>query len=236
MKYLVTIFIFTFSCLSSLASDGSTLLAAYFKVSSKKLNKDTLTFNIDHISYNLKSNIAKEKYSGFYKRAGENFYSYMVGVTTIQNANCTVVLDTSDRTLYVKDPEKLFFDQKSVIKQTDFKDFIVSQSSEKDGACSFMLIPKDKKMKIKLLFSFNRDSIMTKYRFENLEDKISETNATAGMAIEIRLYNFNMHPNLRDVLFFSTDTYFYERDKKIFPTQKYKKYEISDLRIKKYMK
>jgi hypothetical protein len=77
---------------------------------------------------------------------------------------------------------------------------------------------------------------MTKYRYENLEDKISENNATANMAIEIKLYNFDMHPNLRNEMYFSTQAYFYEKDKKILPSPKYKKYEISDLRIKKYMK
>lgn len=236
MKYLIIIFLFSLNYFAAHAGDNGTLLAKYFMASSNKLNKDTIAFNIDHISYNLKNNTTKEKYNGFYKRAGKNFYSHIVGITTIQNPTSAIVLDSNHRTLYVKDPEKIFFDPKSAIKQTDFQNFTVSQNLDKDGGSSFILVPKEKKIKIRFLFSFNKDSIMTKYRFENLEDKISETNATANMAIEVNLYNFNMHPNLRNELYFSTQSYFYERENKIFPTQKYKKYEISDLRVKKYIK
>ncbi len=45
-----------------------------------------------------------EKNTGYIKRAGQKFHNYLLGIHTIQNGTCRLVIDTAKKVLVVADP------------------------------------------------------------------------------------------------------------------------------------
>ncbi len=217
-------------CLSFKPNDDMQFLKKYIDHSAKKMSKDTLYFKVTHLFYENGKTQPKESISGFFVRAGLNYYSYAAGILSIQNKNLLIMVDSSEKSIFVNNPQVLGLDPNFYNKPNNFNDYNVLRVPGANGNVVYNLSPKSKNNMVKLSLTFNADTILTKYRAENIFDK--KLVGSDKNALEIIFADFNFKPKISGNSYFSTDKYVYQKDKKIYPSARYKNYQITDLRIK----
>jgi hypothetical protein len=228
---LLHLILFVFAPTKSPAGDGP-LLAKYMNASSKKLGKDTISFNVNHFYYAKNQKAVKQKYSGCFKRAGFNYYSQMIGITTIQNKYQLLTLDTAEKNIYVANPQKSGLMQKQLLKDIDLNQFQVKIFTDANADKAFYILPLNDRVNIKFVMKFNKDSLITFYRMESFEKHPKSKSEKDDSALEITFSDFNMHPPISNESFFNTAKFIYQKNNKIYPSLRYRNYTITDLRTK----
>ena len=86
---------------------------------------------ISHASFeDFTSTIPHEKSTGYFKRDGSRFHSFLMGVHTIQNAGCKLVVDSIHHLIYVSDPTSTL---ENTLSSQDYSILLKTCTSFKKG-------------------------------------------------------------------------------------------------------
>lgn len=79
---------------------------------------------VTHASFeNYTDKIPHEKSTGYFKKEKNNYHSFFLGIHTIQNSRCKVVVDSAHEIIIVADPDHSFA---NTLTQTDYSSLLSS--------------------------------------------------------------------------------------------------------------
>jgi len=107
-KNLVIVFpLYLFLCSFTWEIIDKSLVTKKFEEMNSQLKAlQNYSIVVSHFSYeSFVSTVAHEKSTGYFKRANNNYHSFLMGIHTIQNQMCKLVIDSIHNTIFISDPD-----------------------------------------------------------------------------------------------------------------------------------
>lgn len=89
--------------------DKETLSKKLEEVNAQFKNMQSYSLNVTHASFeDYTTVIPYERMQGYFKKDKQRYHSFLLGIHTIQNTECKVVIDSARSTISVSDPSSAF--------------------------------------------------------------------------------------------------------------------------------
>ncbi len=203
----------------------------WFKTSSN------YSVTVTHASYeNYNTKVPFEKSTGYFKKENECYHSFLLGIHTIQNANCKIVIDTLNQSMMITNIDNSIWSSYTI---DDYKYTLKACKS-----IEVMKINNDKKYKLE----YSEGYPLEKYEFligadgtikevvwfyskkvpKNIDDENSEK-VKPRLSITFSSYKKNVAGSVKQEC--AESKYIIKKGNKMFPSDKYKNYSLSDQRL-----
>ncbi len=201
----------------------------------KKQLKDVQNYSItvSHASFeDYTTNVPHEKTAGFFRRSKNNYHSFLVGVTTIQNANCKLVVDSAHGVIAIADPDRSL---ENTLTHADYDTYLSVCT-----AIKMMTIGKESQYRLE----FSKENPLNAYEFSigdkgffskitifyNREIK-KENNSVTKPRMEITFSNWKKNISFSKDEFDETKYVFKKGDQYFLNTLYAGKYKLLDQRV-----
>jgi hypothetical protein len=200
-------------------------------------NTTDYSLTVTHASYkDYKTTVPAEKSVGYFKKdKNNNYHSFLLGIHTIQNAGCKIVVDSMQKIIMVANPDKLIWTNYTNEDYTYILNAAVS--------IKMMNYTNEKLYRVE----FSKSATISSYEFligsDNVlkqivwyygkEVKSVDDESTTGTKPRLVITFSNMKKNA--VLNYKDDfdesNYFTKNNSKMILTERYKKYKLIDSRV-----
>lgn len=192
---------------------------------------------VTHASYeNYTTKVPFEKSIGYFKKENECYHSFLLGIHTIQNANSKIVIDTSNQSMMVVNIDNSIW---ASYTMDDYKYTLKACKS-----IEVMKINDDRKYKLEYADGYP----LERYEFliatdgtlkevvwyyskkvpKNVDDENSEK-VKPRLSITFSGYKKNAVGSVKQEC--AESKYIIKKGNKMFPSDKYKNYSLSDQRL-----
>lgn len=199
-------------------------------------NNATYSVVVTHASYQTHTTaVPYEKSVGFFKKEKNNYHSFLLGIHTIQNANCKIVLDTANKAMMVANVDNSIW---AAYTLEDYKHTLKMCKEIK-----VMTIDKNKMYRLEYAegypleryeFLVSGDGSLKEivwYYSKKIPKDIDDENSEKvkpRLSITISTYKQTQNTSKSE---FDETKYFVKKGNKLFPAEKYKNFTLSDQRL-----
>lgn len=201
-------------------------------------NSTNYAVTITHASYeNYSTSTPFEKSTGYFKKEGENYHSFLLSIHTIQNANYKIVLDTANKVMMVSNVDKSIWDAYTL---DDYQYTLKTCTGIK-----MLKVNTDKRYRL----TYGEGHPLERYEFLIASDGAlkelvwyyskavpkDEGNPNSEKVKPRLTIIFSSYkkwqPNLSENEF-DEKKYFFIKGNKLFPVKKYQHFKLSDQRLR----
>jgi hypothetical protein len=196
------------------------------------------SMNVTHASFeNYTIQVPVEKASGYFKKNGNNYHSFLLGIHTIQNSQYKIVIDTAQKVIVVANPDQLAW---LTYTQEDYKVLLKNATAtrmSKTGRYTFYRVELPANNPIGAYeFLIDEKGLAREINwYYNDEVKKDENDASSAVKprMSISFSGYEENPSLNFTEMFSETPYFSKKDNKLIVAEKYTKFKLLDQRISK---
>lgn len=238
LSYICFSFTIMFQTISWETSSKEELRAAYEKAITWFTNNSNCKVDINYFSYSDYATTKPYDHStGFYKRNNENLHSSAMGITTIQNEKLSLVIDTVNQIIVIKNKSefnKTPVDSKSL---SDLLDNVKSlkKQNRNEGETAYRLDFKPNELYSAFEFIINTKGQFTRiiyyYSREMQQDEENKNSLKGKPRMEINFSGYQTNTSFNYDKEFSEKIFLNEVAGKIVLNGNYKKYEMKDYRF-----
>ncbi|CAN5526245.1 hypothetical protein BH10BAC1_BH10BAC1_13370 [soil metagenome] len=200
-------------------------------------NNTNYSVVVTHTSYQTHTTtVPYEKSVGFFKKEKNNYHSFLLGIHTIQNTNCKIILDTANNAMMVANVDNSIW---TAYTLEDYK-YTLKMCKE----IKVVTINTDKKYRLE----YSEGYPLERYEFivaadgslkeviwyyskkipKDIDDENSEK-VKPRLSITLSAYKKLQSGSNKNE--FDETKYFVKKGNKLFPSEKYKNFTLSDQRI-----
>jgi hypothetical protein len=196
------------------------------------------SLNVTHASYeNYTTGVPADKSDGYFKKDGNNYHSFLMGIHTIQNSQYKIVIDTAQKIIVVANPDQLTW---LAYTQDDYQVVLKSATAtrmRKTGRYTFYRVelPEQNPMGA-YEFLIDENGLAREISwYYNQEMRTDENNAasTVKPRMSISFSGYQENPSFNFTETFSEAPYFFKKNDQLQVTENYIKFKLLDQRIRK---
>ena len=196
------------------------------------------SLTVTHASFeNYTTEIPYEKSTGYFKKQGENYHSFLLNIHTIQNKEYKIVIDSVDKLMLVANPDH---QQWQTYTQEDYSVLLKTCTALRksiNGRYTFykMELPDNSPIGAYefLIDEQHRGREIRWYYNKEVKKDESDPSSAVKPRMNISFSAYKEEENFDYTQTFSESAYFEKKGDKLIPTEKYSKYKLLDQRIKK---
>ena len=245
MRKLIVIFLIFLFCFSfhKIKAQENTIskeeMGTVFESTSNWF-KNTPSYSLDvtHASFeNYTTDVPSDKITGYFKKEGGNYHSFLMGIHTIQNKQYKIVVDTSEKIIMVANPDQLTFISYT---QEDYKVFLKNSTATrkiKTGRYTFYKVelPEENPMSSYELLVDEKGLLREVKWYYNKEVKMDANDPESAVkpSMSISFSGYQESPVFNYAETFSEAPYFAQKDGKLQLAPAYMSFKLLDQRIRK---
>jgi hypothetical protein len=196
------------------------------------------SLDVTHASYeNYTTPVPADRAEGYFKKEGNNYHSFLMGIHTIQNSQYKIVIDTAQKVIVVANPDQLAW---LAYTQDDYKVVLKSATAtrmRKTGRYTFYRVELSEQNPMGAYeFLIDENGLAREISwYYNKEVKLEENNAASAVKprMSISFSDYQENPSFNFTETFSEAPYFFKKNDQLLVTENYIKYQLLDQRIKK---
>lgn len=230
--------VFTFPLFAFMQNSWKTItkqeaLDALKKTSEWYKTMNAYSVDVIHTSYIAGNTTPFETSKGFFKKKGNSYHSYMLGVRSVQNEKFLLVIDTASKTIMIDNPKELkagLETPQGTAYEKYYEKFLQLKST---NGTSLKFTFKKGGLLDYYEMKINKDGspseIIMLYAQEQLVEEGNTTKAKPRLKIGFSNYKKNINIDAKE---FDHAKYISVSGEKISAAGIYKNYKIADVRIK----
>jgi len=214
------------------------LAKAFEQVGDKYKNSASYSMNVTHASYESYTDVKPHQRSkGYFKKEGNNYHSMLLGIHTLQNERCKLIVDSAKKVILVSDPDKSMQKDPVAINYASLLSIYSALKYAASGKDKYYRIETKQNNPIAAYeyiidgSGFMKD-IVFYYRAVKKEPGASGSETLSPrLHIEFSAFAENIKFNYQQE--FDENRYIMKKEKKYVLREPYQDYQLLDQRIKK---
>jgi len=246
LNHIICVTVFLFSSLITKAQTGNwtslgrpEMAKLFDKMNNWFKNTASYSLIITHASYeNYNTMVPVERSVGYFKKDKNDYHSFLLGIHTVQNSVYKIVIDSSEKIMMVANPDQLTW---NTYTAGDYEVMLKNCVAVKKMNNSV-----EKKYRIEFAagsaishyeFVFDQDEflkeVISYYGLEIKKDGDDKNSPKVKPRISILFSGYKISPVLNYKEEFDESKYFFRKNGKLVPAERYRTFKLSDQRIYK---
>jgi hypothetical protein len=238
MKYFITLITVLIHGMNASADDWSRVttddfLAAMTNITDKVQKNASYSVDLSYTTYELSKNeIIHDYSSGYVKKSGIDTHSFTMGIHTIQNEKCRVVVDSINEIIAVTNPMSVEFNEMApALSKELYKNVKSIRKRNTDGIISYEVVFGENMPIISFVLQVDQQQLMKQVDIVYRRQLKSNSQQDTNLRLRLAFNNWIFNPKFSQEVF-SMSRYVNEEKDNYSPSSAYSNYQLSDQRIK----